>query len=77
MVEISDYNTTYIKVNNNNADIFFLAKDGLVVSGVGGNVVLVTSSNSSYTYFFSNIKSPSKTTLDELVVAVRVFIDNV
>lgn len=77
MIAISDYNATYIKVNNNNSDIFFLAKDGLTVKGSSGNVIFTTSTNETTTIKSTNITEPKLTTLEEYVVRFKEFIDNV
>jgi hypothetical protein len=76
MVIITNYSDTYLKINKDESDIFFLAKDGLQVSARAGSIIL-TSSSTSYTYVFTDIKSPKLTTPDEMVVAIRQYIDNV
>ena len=76
MIYISDYSTDLIKINKDNSNIFFLAKEGLIVSGVNGNLVLTTSLNTTYTYPFKDVESPSYPILDQLVVKVREYIDN-
>lgn len=77
MISITDYSTAYIKVNNNNSEIYFLAKSGLSVSGSNGNIIFLTSGNDSRTFKGVDITEPKLTTLDEQVVRFREFIDNV
>lgn len=76
MVYITNYNTNLIKINKDNSDILFLEKEGLSVSGVGGNIIF-TNGGLSYTYSYSDVRLPVKNTLDELLVTVREYIDNV
>lgn len=77
MVDITSYNTSYLKINKDNTEIFFLGKSGLSVAGVGGNIVLTTTDNNSYSYSLGEIGLPVNNALDDLVVAVRQYIDNV
>lgn len=75
MVRIDNYNNTYLKVNKDNTDIFFLLKSDLSVSIVSGNIVLTTSTT-SHTYKFTDVTIPALTTPDELAVQIRIYIDN-
>lgn len=76
MIIIENYSTTYIKINKDESDIFFLAKENLQVSARSGSIIL-TQGSSSYTYPFTDIKRPKLTTPDEIVVTIRQYIDNV
>lgn len=77
MVKITDYSTDFIKINQDNKYILFVEKIGTNVSGNNGNVILITSDNISRTYPFSEFKEPSEVTLDNLVVRIREYLDNV
>lgn len=75
-VRITDYDTLLLKVNVGYETIFFVDKSDTSVSGSDGYLVLDVG-DTQYKYLFSNIKAPSKNTLDAVVVAIREYIDNV
>ena len=74
LVHITDYSATLLKVNEDNSNIFFIEKDGCSVGGENGALTLTTAALKK-TYPLSTVKSPSYNDLDDLVVAIRVFID--
>lgn len=75
-VRITDYDSLLLKVNVGYDSIFFIEKASTSVSGSDGNLILDVD-QTRYTYAFSDIKAPSKNTLDAVVVAIREYIDNV
>jgi hypothetical protein len=74
---ITDYSSTLIKIVVDENNIYFIDKDGASVAGTGGKLVLTSSSGKQFSFEITNMKSPSKNSLEEVVVAVQVIIDNV
>ena len=77
MSRILDYSSSLIQVVVDANNIYFIDKDGASVAGVNGRLILTASTGRQFSFNPADVKSPFENSLEDLVIAVQVIIDNV
>lgn len=75
-MNIIDYDTTRILIQQDENNMYFILKSGCSVAGLNGNIV-ITHSKGQVNFAASSLKSPVANSLYDKVVAIQVIIDNV